>query len=82
MTQGSTENIVEVKAGANVYTVLLAIAVLALCISTFFVGQRLMGDAPNGYGMKTEDLFKPHAEYKAEVDAQAGSVPSLTAAEN
>lgn len=80
MTQGNMENIVEVKANANVYTVLLAIAIFALSVSTFLVGSFLMAPAPEGYGMEMGDFFKPYAEYKKEVDAQAGALPDPVAA--
>ena len=58
MSQSPT-NIVEVKPVANIYTVLILIALLALAVSVGVVGYRLMG--AKGYGMKAGDMFSPPA---------------------
>ncbi|MBI5724221.1 MAG: hypothetical protein HZA50_09710 [Planctomycetes bacterium] len=47
-----------VKPKANVYTVLVIIAILALGSGIAFCLQNLMSPEPAGYGMKFDQLFK------------------------
>jgi len=71
----STAPVVEAKPQANVYTVLLIVAVLALVLSTGIVGYRLMAPLSQGtaeaqvegpgYGLEFGQLFEP-AEKLAE----------------
>ncbi len=68
MSQSPT-NVVQVKPAANVYTVLILIALIGLIVSIGVVGQRLMSDT-NGYGMKMGEMFSPPAE----TDVDSGSV--------
>lgn len=53
------ENIVEVKPEANVYTVLMVVAIIVLLVAVVIVGLKLTGDVPNGYGLSVGDLFSP-----------------------
>ncbi|HNX26466.1 MAG TPA: hypothetical protein PKK48_03575 [Phycisphaerae bacterium] len=54
-----TENIVEVKPEANVYTVLMIITIIVLLVAIAIVGMKLTGSMPNGYGMSIGDMFSP-----------------------
>ena len=62
MTQSPTnasEAAVEVRPRANVYTVLVVVAVLALGFTLGWVLWHLMSQPPDGCGMKLSDLFEP-----------------------
>lgn len=63
-------NVVEVKPGPNVYTVLIMIATLALLVSVGFCYFRLTKPvAEGGYGMTVGDMFKPAAEQQPVIDS-------------
>ena len=54
------ENVVEVKPDANVYTVLMLITIIVLCVAIVLVGMSLTGDvASGGYGLTVGDMFSP-----------------------
>ncbi len=61
MTQ-TEDNVAKVKAGPNVYTVLMIVAVVALWVGIFFAAGKLTGQAPAGYDMSVGDLFSPAQE--------------------
>ena len=77
MTQSPANNVVEVNPAPNIYTVLMIIAILALVITSFFAGNRLMsrtnpnGDwsIPGGYGLGVGEIFKPFEEQSPTVDS-------------
>ncbi|MFP4054816.1 MAG: hypothetical protein ACLFV7_13220 [Phycisphaerae bacterium] len=55
--------IVEVKPQANVYTVLVLVALIALLVGGFVCFQSLTSPvAQGGYGMEVGDLLKPLTE--------------------
>ena len=67
MTQTPTENnVAKVKAGPNVYTVLMIVAIVALWVGIGFAAGRLMSEPPAGYGMSVGDLFTPVQESRAD----------------
>ncbi|NBB94712.1 MAG: hypothetical protein GVY16_03130 [Planctomycetes bacterium] len=69
-------NVVHVKAGPNVYTVLIMIAALALLVSVGFSYYRLTASVEDGgLGMETGDMFKAPAEQKPVIDS---GVPKTT----
>lgn len=72
MTTPPTENVVQVKASANVYTVLMIVAILALLVSIGFSASRLMGSNEAGYGMSAGDMFTPFSDLKKQVDSKSG----------
>ncbi len=51
--------VIPVKAQANVYTVLLIIAVIALCVAIGVVIWKLTTEPPTGYGLPIKHIFKP-----------------------
>lgn len=55
-------NIAKIKAGPNIYTVLLIIAILVLWVGIGFTANRLMSDPPAGYGLSVGDMFSPAEE--------------------
>lgn len=57
-----TSNVVEVKPSANVYTVLIIIALLSLLATIGIAGRRLMSPAPEGYGISAGEMFSPFEE--------------------
>jgi len=63
MTQAPSSPVVETKPVANVYTVLLIVAILALALAIGVVGHRLTGPVTEGraegagYGLTVEQLF-------------------------
>ncbi|MDY6913684.1 MAG: hypothetical protein SVT52_04415 [Planctomycetota bacterium] len=60
MTQlPSQEPVVQVKPQANIYTLLLIVAVLALAVTIGIVIWSLLSPPPEGYGLTFESLFKP-----------------------
>jgi hypothetical protein len=69
-------NVVQVKAGPNVYTVLIMVAALALLVSIGFSYVRLTSPVEEGgYGMEPGDMFKAPAEQKPVIDS---GVPKTT----
>ena len=56
------KNVAKIKAGPNVYTVLLIVAILALWVGIGFAANRLMSDPPAGYGMSIGEMFSPAEE--------------------
>jgi hypothetical protein len=72
----SNENVVEVKPGPNVYTVLIMIATLALLVASVFCFYHLTQPVDEGgYGMSIGDMFKPPAEQKPVIES---GVPETT----
>lgn len=75
MTNAPGGNVVEVKPTANIYTVLLIIALLALVVGIGAAGWRLMAPVPEndsaagGYGVGVMELFKPFDQQKLKVDS-------------
>ena len=60
MTQIPAQSpVVQVKPQANVYSVLLIVAILALLAAIGFMLWNLLSPVPQGYGMTVEDLFSP-----------------------
>jgi hypothetical protein len=57
MAEQSNDNVVEVPPMANVYTVLILIAAVALIVGIATAGNRLMSKE-NGYGMEPGQLFE------------------------
>ena len=62
------KKVVEVKPFADVYTVLMVVAILALGVTIFFGGRKLMsppdpqgGMYTGGYGITAGQLFEPYA---------------------
>lgn len=58
MAELQNENVIPVKPAANVYTVMMAIAIIMLVAAIFVVGLKLLSPLPNGYGLTIGDLFK------------------------
>jgi energy-coupling factor transporter transmembrane protein EcfT len=59
MTQ-TQQNVVEVKPQANIYTVLVIVALIALIAAAVIVAMNLTTPvAEGGYGLEFGDLFKP-----------------------
>jgi hypothetical protein len=61
--------------GANVYTVLIVVALLALWVGIGFTANRLMSPAPAGYGLSVGMLFQPAEEQKKIVDQKWPKTP-------
>ncbi|MBS3734047.1 MAG: hypothetical protein KGY99_03890 [Phycisphaerae bacterium] len=63
MTQAPIEQqagpVIPVKPAPNVYTVLLAMSVLALVISISVVLWRMTGHMPQGYELPLKHVFQP-----------------------
>ncbi|MFW6133800.1 MAG: hypothetical protein ACOC8F_07870 [Planctomycetota bacterium] len=63
MSQASTQEqsgpVIPVKPAPNVYTVLLIISVLALCVGIGVVLWRMTGSLPDGFGVPLKDVFQP-----------------------
>jgi hypothetical protein len=60
MTQTQQPNVVEVKPQANIYTVLVLVALIALIAAAAIVVMNLTTPvADGGYGLEFGDLFKP-----------------------
>jgi hypothetical protein len=57
MAETSNDNVVEVPPMANVYTVLILVAAVALVVGIAAAGNRLMSKE-NGYGMEPAQLFE------------------------
>jgi hypothetical protein len=57
MKETSNDNVVEVPPMANVYTVLILVAAVALVVGIATAGNRLMSQE-NGYGMEPGQLFE------------------------
>ncbi len=57
MKETSKDNVVEVPPMANVYTILILVAVVALGVGIGAAGNRLMSKE-NGYGMEPGQLFE------------------------
>ena len=51
--------VIPVKPAPNVYTVLLAMCVLALVVAISVVLWRMTGEMPQGYGLSTKHIFQP-----------------------
>jgi len=53
--------VIPVKPQPNVYTVLLAVAVVVLCVAIGVVIWRLTASPPAGYGLEIKHIFNPGA---------------------
>jgi len=83
MTQGSEENIVEVKPSFNVYTAMILISIISLLIGIYFVVQSLFMTGPDGYNLKEiSDLWTPPIEDKKQIDREIGEVPDRSKIKN
>ena len=51
--------VIPVRPAPNVYSVLLVIAVIALCVTVGVVIWRLMASLPTGYGLELKNIFNP-----------------------
>jgi hypothetical protein len=71
MTQ-APHQVVHVKPSANIYTVLIIISLLALCVGIGFSAKRLMSPAPEGYGVSAGQMFEPFEQQKQAVDMETG----------
>ncbi|MCP4375897.1 MAG: hypothetical protein GY794_06960 [bacterium] len=60
MSQLPPDGTIQVKPQSNVYTLMMIIATLVLCVAIYFVMNKLMSPAEaGGYGMKFAELFEP-----------------------
>jgi hypothetical protein len=60
MTRASTQPpVIEVRPQANVYTVLVVVAILAMLVAVLLGLSKLMGAPPDGYGLNFDQLFGP-----------------------
>ena len=59
MTRTATNNVVQVQPQANVYTILILVAVVILAVALGVVLHTLLADSPAGYGLNFGDLFGP-----------------------
>ncbi len=81
MSQMPTErNVAKIKAGPNVYTVLLIVAILSLWVGIGFTAKRLMSDPPAGYGVSIGEMFSPAEEaqidkFKEPASSRKGRTP-------
>lgn len=57
-------NVVYVPPRANVYTILIVVAILALVGAIAVVLMKLMGEPPVGYGLELGDLWSPFSPAK------------------
>lgn len=55
----NNSNVVYVPPKANVYTILIVVAILALIGAITVVLMKLMGEPPVGYGLQMQDLWSP-----------------------
>lgn len=53
------QQVVTVKPQPNIYTVLIAVAIVALAVTVGFCLWKLMSAAPTGYGLEFGQLFSP-----------------------
>ncbi|MDP6635589.1 MAG: hypothetical protein QGG42_11855 [Phycisphaerae bacterium] len=60
MSQLPPDGTIQVKPQSNVYTLLMIITILVLCVTTGLVLHKLMSPlVDGGYGMKFGELFSP-----------------------
>ncbi len=62
MTQANARDhgpVVPVRPQPNVYTVLMIIAIIALCVAIAYVAWRMTSPMPDGYGLSFEHLYQP-----------------------
>lgn len=73
MPLSPNNNVVEVKPGPTVYTVLMIIALLALVTAIFVSAHRLTADVADGsgYGLSAGEIFKPWEEIQPQADSSS-----------
>ena len=64
MTQAPQTPVVTVRPQANVYSVLLVVAIVALAVTVGVCLWRLLAQIPSGYGLELKQLFGTLKELK------------------
>jgi len=60
MSQLPSDGTIQVKPQSNIYTLMMIITILVLCVAVGLVMQKLMAlPADGGYGMKIGEIFGP-----------------------
>jgi len=60
MSQLPPDGTIQVKPQSNIYTLMMIITILVLCVAVGFVAHKLMSPVPNGgYGLEFGQLFEP-----------------------